>query len=154
MNRSKKRGTAFETALVRWLQERLGDERIERRALHGSKDMGDIYGLVCHGNAEGIVEAKAHATVTPSLVSEWQRQTEDEQANACADFALLAIKTPGVGQKSLGRTRVRMTTSSLLAISGVAWLHGAHDSALTRWVETDLETVCSLMEGDSDGRPA
>lgn len=150
MNRPKKKGTAFETALVRWLRERLGDERIERRAMHGSRDMGDIYGLACHGNAEGIIEAKAHATVTPSLVAEWQRQTEDEQANAGADFALLAIKTPNVGQKSLGRTRVRMTTSSLLAISGVAWLHGAHDSALSRWVETDLETVCSLMEGVPD----
>ncbi|MDD6566960.1 MAG: hypothetical protein PUF11_09300 [Parafannyhessea umbonata] len=147
MNRSKNRGTRFETMVVRWLCERLGDDRIERRALHGSKDMGDIYGLVCHGNAEGIVECKAHSEVTPSKVAEWQRQTEDEQANAGADFALLAIKTPNVGPKSLGRTRVRLTTASLMAISGVAWLHGAHDSALSQWVETDLETVCALMEG-------
>ena len=53
MSRQRKKGTAFETALVRWLRERLGDGRIERRALHGSRDIGDVYGLVCHGNAEG-----------------------------------------------------------------------------------------------------
>lgn len=150
MNRSKTKGTAFESQVTKWLQARLGDDRIERRALHGNRDMGDIYGLVCHGNAAGIVECKAHSTVTPSLVAEWQRQTEDEQANAGADFALLVIKTPNVGAKSLGRTRVRMTTASLLAISGVCWLHGAHDSALSRWVETDLETACSLMEGGTN----
>lgn len=146
-NRSKAKGTAYETQLVRWLRARLGDERIERRALHGNRDMGDIYGLVCHGDAEGIVEAKAHATVTPSLVAEWQRQTEDERANADADFALLAIKTPGVGDKSMGRTRVRLTVGSLLAVAGVSYVrsHGIDDVAET-WVETDLETVCSLME--------
>lgn len=150
-NRSKSKGTAFETACRNWLAARMGDPRIERRALHGSKDMGDIYGLVAHGCATGIVECKCHATVTPSLVAEWQDQTEAERCNADADFAILAIKTPGVGAKSFGRTRARLTLRSLLAAAGLSYEVGmASEAALDEWVECDLETVCSLVEGGGE----
>ena len=50
-------GTAWETAVVRYTQAQLGDERIERRALHGARDMGDVHGLFAHGY-EGIIECK------------------------------------------------------------------------------------------------
>ena len=147
MSKAKSIGTRFETALVRWLNKRLDEDRIERRALHGSKDMGDIYGLYCHGNAEGIIEAKARRTVTPALLAEWQRQTENEQANAGADFALLAIKVPN---KSIDQTRVQMTLASLLAIAGVTYIPASHHGALSAWVEADLETVCKLIGGEYD----
>lgn len=150
-NRSKAKGTAFETLCRDWLAERLGDPRIERRALHGSRDMGDLYGLVAHGCATGIVECKCHATVTPSLVESWQGQTEAERGNADADFAVLLIKTPGVGARSLGRTRARLTLRSLLAVAGLAYEVGAaSEGALDSWVESDLETVCALMEGGAE----
>lgn len=147
MSKAKSIGTRFETALVRWLNKRLDEDRIERRALHGSKDMGDIYGLHCHGNAEGIIEAKAHKTVTPAQVAEWRQQTENEQANAGADFALLAIKAPN---KTMDQTRVQMTLASLLAIAGITYIPSSHRGALSAWVEADLETVCRLMGGEYD----
>ena len=41
MNPSKQKGTAFETALVRWLNDKCGVDA-KRIVLHGNKDEGDI----------------------------------------------------------------------------------------------------------------
>ena len=79
-NRPKKIGTGFETAVCRYLRERLQDDRIERRALHGSKDCGDIYGLYAHG-FDGIAECKAHKSWNqPARLAEWREQTLAERA--------------------------------------------------------------------------
>jgi hypothetical protein len=43
-NPSKAKGTKAETDLVRWLQTQ-GHSSVERRALHGNADRGDIIGL-------------------------------------------------------------------------------------------------------------
>ena len=48
-SRQKAKGTRFESSVVRYMREALGDDRIERRALHGTQDMGDIYGIRAHG---------------------------------------------------------------------------------------------------------
>lgn len=45
MNRSKARGTAFETAVVDFMRAH-GLPLVERRALRGAKDCGDISGVV------------------------------------------------------------------------------------------------------------
>ena len=146
-NKPKAIGTTFERMTRDWLRERLDDDRIDRRALHGNHDMGDLYGIHAHG-AEGIVECKAHRTVTPAIVEGWQRQTETERGNADADFALLVIKTPNVGAKHFGRTRCRCTLRSLLTMSGMTWLpNEAFEREADLWVESDLETACSLIEG-------
>ena len=44
MNRSKQKGTAFESEVVTYLQEH-GHPTAERRALTGSQDRGDISGV-------------------------------------------------------------------------------------------------------------
>jgi len=44
MNRSKARGTTFESAVVAYLHTQ-GFPHVERRALAGSKDRGDIAGI-------------------------------------------------------------------------------------------------------------
>ena len=46
-NPSKQKGTSFETAVVDWLKANGGlvFENIERRALHGNTDKGDIAGV-------------------------------------------------------------------------------------------------------------
>lgn len=146
MSRQKQKGTAFETACARYLSRELG-ERVERRALHGSRDMGDLYGIFAHGHA-GIAECKDHKAQTPSLVAEWRRQTADERDNADADFALLIIHTPGAGQKGFGRNRVDVTQRDLARIAGLPEPPGWADGV---WVTLDLETAVALMCGAARG---
>lgn len=143
MSRQKQKGTAFETACARWLSDALG-EHVERRALHGSRDLGDLFGICAHGWG-GIAECKDVRAVTPSLVAEWRRQTRDERDNADADFGLLIVHVPGAGAKGFGRNRVDVTQRDLARISGLGdpptWTDGA-------WVTLDLETAATLMRGD------
>ena len=80
-SRQKAKGTRFESSVVRYMREALGDDRIERRALHGTQDMGDIYGIRAHG-WDVIAECKSHKEVTPALVAEWREQTLRERENA------------------------------------------------------------------------
>lgn len=87
-NHSKNTGTAFETALVRYLQEN-GWPHAERRALSGNTDKGDVTGT------PGLAwEAKAHATVTDGLIADWINQTRLEAKHANADLGVLVIKRP------------------------------------------------------------
>lgn len=88
MTRPKDIGTRFETELVKYLRA-AGWRHAERRALSGSKDLGDVTGT------PGLVwEAKAHATVTDGLIADWQNQTRLEARNANADLGVLVIKRP------------------------------------------------------------
>jgi hypothetical protein len=93
VNKSKNRGTAYETAVVRYAREN-GFLLAERRALAGNLDKGDA--LLCPGV---IVECKAHATVTDGLIREWLAETQREKANANASVGILVIKRP---RKAIG----------------------------------------------------
>lgn len=148
MARPKDVGTAFETACARWLSERLG-QRIERRALHGTKDEGDLGWLRSSTGLDGIVECKAGAAAEaaqPANVRRWREQTLDERSNSLAGFALLVLKTPGVGAKTLGRSRCDVTVADLCRLMGMA--PNAASEAV--WVTIDLETACWCIEG-ADG---
>ena len=141
-------GTAFETMCGRWLVGRLGQD-VERRALHGSADVGDLAGLTSATGLAGIVECKAGAQATkaqPANVAEWRRQTLAERGNSGAGFALLAIKTAGVGAATFGRTRCDVTVADLCRLMGIE--PNARSEAV--WVTLDLETACWCIEG-ADG---
>lgn len=89
MSRSKQKGTAAETAVVRYLRSLTYDTlpafpNVERRALSGGKDMGDIAGI-----PGWVIEVKAAETLK---LAEWQRETLAEKANAEADYCLLVVK--------------------------------------------------------------
>lgn len=148
MSRQKSKGTKFETACARWLTARLGDP-IERRALHGSKDMGDLFGLKCHG-WRGIAECKSHKAFSWALVDAWREETANERANADADFALLLIDVPNVGAARFGHTRCDLTLADLFVVAGMArpdwdgWAPGV-------WVTLELEDVARLMLCERDG---
>jgi hypothetical protein len=75
VNRSKTKGTAWETAIVDYLHG-LGFTAVERRALAGILDKGDIAGI-----PGVVIEAKACQTWT---VPEWLRETTAETGNAGA----------------------------------------------------------------------
>ena len=91
MSKAKQKGTAAETAVVRFLQGQ-GFPLAERRALGGGssgQDLGDITGIpmLC-------MEVKNHATYK---IPAWLKETETERQNAKADYAILIVKPNGIG---------------------------------------------------------
>ncbi len=107
---SKAKGTSFETAVVRYLQE-CGWSYAERRATRGSKDAGDIAGIA------GItVEVKNAARVS---LAEWLDEATIERDNANARHGVVWFKRRGY--TSPGRGFVLMdgeTFTNLLAEAG------------------------------------
>jgi hypothetical protein len=81
---SKAKGTAAETAVVRYLQNWW--PAAERRALSGALDKGDVAGI-----ANLVVEVKAAAQ---QRITEWQRETKTEMHNAGASACMLVVKRP------------------------------------------------------------
>jgi hypothetical protein len=77
VNRSKAKGTSWESAIVAYLTE-LGWPHIERRTLAGSNDRGDIAGI------PGIViEAKSVKSITlGAFVDEAKREASNDTAVA------------------------------------------------------------------------
>jgi hypothetical protein len=83
------KGTVFETAIVRWLQQWW--PWVERRAKTGAKDRGDISGL-----HRVVIEAKnpKGSTFTATLsIGIAQLQAEVDNDNAV--LGLLCVKRPG-----------------------------------------------------------
>lgn len=141
-NRPKRKGTRFESELRGYLRARLADERIDRRVLHGTQDMGDIYGIRAHG-LEGIVEAKAHKTFTPAYVRRWREETLAERGNADADFALLVVKRPN---RPVDMSEVHVTLRDLAAIAAPL-RDGRAKAGDSAWVRMSLSECCDLIEG-------
>lgn len=138
-------GTAWETAVERYTRSQLGDERIERRALHGSKDMGDIHGLFAHGY-EGIIECKRDRDLCAKALAEYQRQTIDERENADADFALLVVKNfnHSVGEAFCWVTLRDLARIAMPLMVCDGWLGAADET----WVCMPYSVACALMRGD------
>lgn len=91
MSKSKQKGTAAETAVVKALQ-RLGWPHVERRALQGTLDKGDVAGMP--GVCWEVKDAKTWQ------VSGWLQETLEERMNAKATHGILVIKLPGVGHSN------------------------------------------------------
>lgn len=101
MSKSKQKGTAFETAVVRFLQEN-GFPHAERAPLSGNKDRGDITGT------PGLVwECKNHKTLE---LAKWMNETLVETVNANADAGILVVKRRGQGDLRLQYAIVDLAT--------------------------------------------
>ena len=139
-------GTAWETDVRNYVAKELDDERIERRALHGSKDMGDIHGLCAHGYS-GIIECKRDRDMGASDLAEYQRQTLDERENADADFALLVVKNfnHSVGEAFCWVTLRDLARIALPLMVCDGWLDAADET----WACLPLSVACGLMRGDA-----
>lgn len=87
MNPSKQKGTAWETALVRWFRERLFDAK--RIVLHGNKDEGDVE--VTGGPVRGdrVVHLEAKNCKALSLAA-WVDEAEAESLNAGVPVVVVA----------------------------------------------------------------
>lgn len=86
VNRSKQKGTAWESEIVAYLNT-CGWPHVERRTLNGAADRGDIAGI------PGIViEAKSVKTIT---LGAFVDEAAKERANAGADLGVAWIKRRG-----------------------------------------------------------
>lgn len=95
-NRPKQRGTAAETAALRWLREH-GFPWTERLTLSGINDRGDLSLLP---GCAVIAEIKNHASATAgqpghAQLVKWMAETETERDNAHAEHAALIVKRKG-----------------------------------------------------------
>ena len=104
MNESKRKGTDFESAVVSYLNERLGGG-IERRALAGKSDRGDVSGVTWHG-LRVVLECKACKSMD---VPKWLREAESERQNDNAALGVVVAKRVGVGKERMGEQLVMMT---------------------------------------------
>lgn len=88
MTASKQKGTSAETAVVKYLLEN-GFPDVERRALQGAKDKGDIAGI-----PQTVIEVKAAKRLE---LAEWIKELEEEVKNANAKNGVLVVKRPRKG---------------------------------------------------------
>jgi hypothetical protein len=86
MSKAKQKGTAAETAVVKYLKDN-GFPYAERRALHGINDKGDITGC-----GPVVFEVKDHGTLK---LSEWVSELKEEIANAEANTGTVVAKKRG-----------------------------------------------------------
>lgn len=93
MSASKKKGTAWETAVVGYLRQN-GVTHAERRALTGNKDRGDIAGI------PGIaIECKSAARVE---LASWVDEADCERDNDGAHAGAVWIKRRGKTSPAAG----------------------------------------------------
>ena len=105
MSRSKDRGTAWETAIVRFLNTN-GFPYAERRALRGGNDRGDIAGL-----PSLVIEAK-HVARTD--LAGWVDEAELERDNDGARYGAVWFKRRGTTNP--GRAYVLLTGDDFLRL--------------------------------------
>ncbi|MFE7659660.1 hypothetical protein [Streptomyces celluloflavus] len=86
MSAAKRKGTAWESAIVRALREH-GHPHAERRALGGAADRGDVAGL-----PGVVIEAKAS---THLELASWIAELDAEMANDGADLGAVWHKRRG-----------------------------------------------------------
>lgn len=86
VSKQRAKGTAAETAVVRYLQAN-GFPYAERRALHGTADKGDITGC-----GPLVFEVKNHKEFD---LSGWMNELMRETDNAQADYGVLVVKRRG-----------------------------------------------------------
>lgn len=86
VSKERAKGTAAETAVVKFLQDN-GFPYAERRALHGGNDKGDITGC-----GPLVFEVKNHKTLD---LAGWVKELEAEMGNAKVDTGCVIAKKRG-----------------------------------------------------------
>lgn len=129
MSKQKQKGTAFESTIVEYLQNQLCDETIERRALNGTCDRGDITGVTFCGQRMTL-ECKNENRMR---LAEYMREAETEAHNDNAFYYAVIHKKRGVGISTLqtvGQQYVTMPLHMLTSIIYEAnrWHEEAHEN--------------------------
>jgi hypothetical protein len=107
------KGTAFESAIVEALVDGLQDDRIERRALCGAHDRGDIAGVRVR-NHRLVLECKNEAAGKVFKLPGW---TEEAHLEAENDHAIAGVVIHKRSKTTDARKQwVTMTVADLIAI--------------------------------------
>lgn len=107
MSASRAKGTRHETNVVRYLNAN-GFPHVERRALNGSRDRGDVAGL-----PGVVIEAKSEKRFD---LAGWLDEAVKEGRNASAAIAVVWAHRPG--KSSAGDGYVIMTGAQFVALLG------------------------------------
>lgn len=150
-NPPRQKGTAAETAIVRWARVN-GYPHADRQPLRG-KDQGDI--TLCPGV---IVEAKSYrlptGNPTPGQLTEWMRQTEVERENARADIGVLIVKRPGTTDVARWFAYVTAwTLADVMGLSGAPIAHGMGLPAIAAPVCLTVADLTTLLRAAGWGAP-
>lgn len=95
--RPQDKGREAENFAVRFLSEH-GWPSIERKRLRGAKDQGDLTG------APGLMfEVKYLGRNVSARMAAWMRQVDVQTVHAKADFGVLIVKPPGIGERNAGK---------------------------------------------------
>lgn len=130
MTKSKARGTDTETKVVRYLVEN-GFSRVERRALKGNEDQGDIAGI------EGVcIEVKGDRS---NKISAWKAETVKEAGHAKAGMYLLVVR---VDYKPVERWEAHIPWN-LLDSDCLEFGGNLED---WQWVRMDLKLAAGLLK--------
>ena len=86
VSKSKQKGTSAETAVVNWITSK-GRKHVERRALNGNDDRGDIAGIPAV-----VIEVKNCVRME---LSAWLKELEVEMHNDKADTGVVIHKKKG-----------------------------------------------------------
>lgn len=129
MSRQKQKGTAFETAIVEYLQDKLCDETIERRAPNGTCDRGDISGVTFCG-LRMVLECKNENRMR---LAEYMREAETEAKNDGAFYYAVIHKKRGVGISTAQTVGQQYVTMPLYVLKNMIydanrWHEEAHEN--------------------------
>ena len=106
---AKKAGTAMETAVERYLQWALDDQRIIRRRLHGINDLGDIANIFFHGQPV-CVEVKNTKLLN---ATKHYNEAAEEAGNLDSPYPWVVQKKPHVGLSTLERIGQQLAYTDL-----------------------------------------
>ena len=112
MSKSKARGTAFESQIVRWLNAVFDTDEFTRLPLKGRFDVGDV-GWLRRSGRKVVIEAKNCQRLE---LAKWLREAEEERGNADALAKAVFVKRRGVGDATFGETYVVMEARDLYAL--------------------------------------
>ena len=98
-NKMRQRGTAFETAVVNFINEKIPRVMAHRLPLSGAVDKGDLK-VMTSGGKTYTVQCKAAKAFD---LAGWLADTEAQWKAAGTDDAVLIVKAPG---KAIGRAYV------------------------------------------------
>lgn len=97
MSKQKAKGTWFESKVVDYLRDSLG-QPIERRTLGGVNDKGDIAGVRLADGREIVVECKNYQVYE---LKQWMREARREGDNA-GTIGVVVFHSKGVGAENMG----------------------------------------------------
>ena len=148
-NPSKAKGTAAETALLRYAHQH-GFPHADRQPLRGNRDQGDL--ALCPGV---VVEVKNHSGMpalgqpSAAVLAQWMNQTEVERTNARAAIGLLVVKRKGTTDP--GRWFAYLPLTALTGL--VSFEQPAHPGADDIPVCMSVADAVTVLRGHGYGQP-